>query len=271
MGAEDIAEPAIGRRRAVINKFVKDHEFAWDLSMAGLALLYIGLGLLEDHPLGVLNSQTVTPIELGITGVFLMEFAVRFYAAPSRGKYLRAHWIDLLALLPAVRYLRFLRLGRLFYLFQAARVLRLGMLVRFLVESDRVANQVRWIANRTGVHVVLLSALGLVIVGGSLVWEIEHATNSAFANVGDAVWWAFATMTTVGYGPGPMTVPGRLIGGVIMVIDIGCFGLITATVTAHFVHEGRGGRQASPNEMMAALQDIQERLARLKDFVQTSR
>jgi len=270
MGAEYTAGPAISRRRAGINKFVKDHELAWDLSMAGLALLFIGLGLLEDHPLGVLNSQTVTPIELGITGVFLTEFAVRFYAAPSRGKYLRAHWIDLLALLPAIRYLRFLRLGRLFYLFQAARVLRLGMLVRFLVESDRVANQVRWIADRTGVHVVLLSALGLVTVGGSLVWELEHTTNRAFGSIGDAVWWAFATMTTVGYGTGPMTLPGRLIGGVIMVIGIGCFGLITATVTAHFVHEGRR-RQASPNEMMAALHDIQERLARLEEVVQRSR
>jgi voltage-gated potassium channel len=239
--------------------------------MAGLALLYIGLGLFEDHPLGVLDSQTVTPVEIGITGIFLAEFALRFYAAPSRSKYFRAHWIDLLALLPAIRYLRFLRLGRLVYLFQAARVLRLGVLIRFLVESDRVANQIRWIADRTGVHVVLLSALGLVMVGGSLVWEIEHTTNTAFANLGDAVWWAFATMTTVGYGNGPMTVPGRLIGGAIMVIGIGCFGLITATVTAHFVREPQGRLQASPNELMAALRDIQERLARLEEAVQTSR
>jgi|ERR1700682_2870789 len=271
MGAASQSGAVISRRRSLINQFVKDHELAWDLSMAGLALLYIGLGLVEDHPLGVLRSQTVIPIEIGITGIFLAEFAVRFYAAPSRSRYLRAHWIDLLALLPAIRYLRFLRLGRLVYLFQAARVLRLGMFVRFLVESDRVANQIRWIAERSGVHVVLLSALGLVLVGGSLVWEIEHTTNKAFANIGDAVWWAFATMTTVGYGTGPMTVPGRLIGGAIMVIGIGCFGLITATVTAHFVHEARGARQASPNELMAALQDIQERLSRLEDAVQTSR
>jgi hypothetical protein len=68
-----------------------------------------------------------------------------------------------------------------------------------------------------------------------------------------------------------MTVPGRLIGGAIMVIGIGCFGLITATVTAHFVREPQGRLQASPNELMAALRDIQERLARLEEAVQTSR
>lgn len=239
--------------------------------MAGLALLYIVLGLFEDHPHGALSVQTVTAIEIVITGIFLVEFSLRFYAAPSRMKYFRRHWIDLLALLPAIRYLRFLRLGRLIYLLQAARFLRLGMLIRLLAESDRVGNQIRWIAQRNGVHLILISALGLVVVGGSLVWEIEHGTNKSFATVGDAIWWAFATMTTVGYGQGPMTVPGRVIGGLIMVIGIGCFGLITATVTAYFVNHGRGQHQASPNELMTALQDIQQRLARLEEVVGTAR
>ena len=267
MGADSPANSAIGRTRAAINQFVERHELAWDLTMAGLALVYIVLGLFEDHPTSLLDLRTVTTIELVITGIFLAEFLLRFYAAQSRLKYFRRHWIDLLALLPAIRYLRFLRLGRLIYLLQAARFLRLGMLIRFLAESDRVGSQVRWIAERNGVHLILIAALGLVVVGGSLVWELEHATNTSFANVGDAIWWAFATMTTVGYGRGPMTVPGRIIGGLIMVIGIGCFGLITATVTAYFVHHARGQHQASPNELLTALQDIQQRLARLEEVI----
>ena len=70
-------------------------------------------------------------------------------------------------------------------------------------------------------------------------------------------------MTTIGYGPGPATVPGRLIAGVIMVIGIGCFGLITATVAAYFIEHSRE-RQVSPNELMAALEDIRGRLAGLE-------
>ena len=246
-----------------MNGFVAKHEVAWDLSMAGLALAYILAGLFEDHPHGFLRLSTVIPVELAITGIFAAEFSARFYAAASRGAYLRRHWIDLLALLPAIRYLRFLRLGRLIYLLQAARVLRLGMLIRFLAEFDRVGNRVRWIAKGNGVHIILLASLGFVIIGGSLVWEIEHATNRAFANFGDAVWWAFSTMTTIGYGPGPASLPGRLIAGVIMVIGIGCFGLITATVAAYFIEHSRG-HQVSPNELLAALEDIQERLAGLE-------
>ncbi len=256
-------EPHLGRAREAINAYVARHELRWDLSMAGLALVYIIAGLLEDHPYSVLNLQNLIPIEIGITVIFLAEFSVRFYGAPSRLKYLRRHWIDLLALLPAIRYLRFLRVGRLVYLLQAARFLRLGVFVRFLVQSDRVGNQVRWIVERNGVHVVLLAGLGLVMVGGSLVWEFEHATNQSMASFGDTIWWAFSTMTTVGYGQGPSTVPGRVIGGVIMVIGIGCFGLITATVTAHFIEHNRG-HQVSPNELMAVLEDIRQRVSRLE-------
>ncbi len=135
--------------------------------------------------------------------------------------------------------------------------------MRFLAEADRVGNQVRWIAQRNGVHILLLAALGLVVVGGSIAWELEHATNQSFTNFGDSIWWAFATMTTVGFGQGPMTVPGRLIGGVIMVVGIGCFGLITATVTALFVERDRG-HQVSPNEIMAVLEDIRQRVLQLE-------
>jgi voltage-gated potassium channel len=253
---------SVGHRQA-INAFVARHDLAWDLSMAGLALLYIFAGLFEDHPHGVLNVENLTPIEIAITAIFLGEFSLRFYAAASRTAYLRSHWIDLLALVPAVRYLRFLRLGRVVYLLQAARFLRLGVFVRFLAEANRACNQVRWIAQRNGIHILLLAALGLVVIGGSIAWELEHATNQSFTNFGDAIWWAFATMTTVGFGQGPMTLPGRIIGGVIMVVGIGCFGLITATVTAHFVERNRH-QQVSPNEIMAVLEDIRQRVSRLE-------
>jgi voltage-gated potassium channel len=231
--------------------------------MAGLALVYILAGHFEDHPYGALTLQNLIPIETGITAIFLAEFSARFYAASSRGAYLQRHWIDLLALLPGIRYLRLLRLGRVVMVLRLARLLRLGMLVRVLVQSERAANQVRWIAKRNGVHFVLLAALGLVVVGASMVWELEHATNQSFASFGDAIWWAFSTMTTIGYGQGPMTLPGRIVGGVIMVVGVACFGLITATVTTYFIEHGRG-HQVSANELMAVLEDIRQRLSRLE-------
>ncbi len=232
--------------------------------MAGLALLYLGVGLAEEHPLGALNEATLAPADLTITVVFLAEFLLRFYAAPSRAGYVKGHWIDLLALLPAIRWLRFLRVGRLLRVVELMRLLRLGVLVRFLVELDRVVSGMRRMAARHGVHVFLMIAMALVAIGGTLVWVLEHTVNPSFRSFGDALWWAFATMTTVGYGNGPMTLPGRAIGALVMIVGIACFGVVTATVTAFFVERQSEAEHASPEELRAMLLDIQARLERLE-------
>jgi voltage-gated potassium channel len=249
--------------RRVINDFVTRHELAWDVTMAILAILFIVAGALEDHPIGSLNEHTVLPLEMAITAVFALEFAVRFFAADSRARYIRSHWIDLLALLPAIRFLRLLRLGRVVYIFRAPRFLRLGIFVRFLAQANRTANQVSWIATRNGVHVALIASLGLVVIGGSAVWEMEHSINPLFTRFGDAIWWAFATLATVGYGNGPVTLSGRAVAVVLMVVGISCFGLITATVTTLFVHRANPSEDSAV-EVLAALRDIQHRLERLE-------
>jgi voltage-gated potassium channel len=159
-----------------------------------------------------------------------------------------------------------LRLGRFVRVIQLARVLRLGVLVRFLVELDRVVRDVRRIAMRNSVHVFLIVAASLAVIGGTLVWELERGSNPSFHNFGDAIWWAFATMTTVGYGNGPVTLAGRVIAAIVMIVGIGCFGVVTATVTAYFVqHPGHSdGNRPSSDELIAVLEDIRARLARLE-------
>jgi voltage-gated potassium channel len=255
-------------RRGSINAFVARHQLAWDLAMAALALLYIGASYFEDHPISILAETTLMPLELAITAVFLAEFVLRFYAAESRRRYLTRHWIDLLALLPALRALRFLRLTRLAYLFNAARALRLTVLLRFLAELDRVGRDLHGVARRNGVPVFLALAGGIVLAGGTLVWGLEHTANPAFRNFGDAIWWTFATMSTVGYGPGPETPWGRVLAAVIMVVGIACFGVLTATVSAYFVERAQRQEtdevEVSLHDVMALLRDIELRLDRIE-------
>lgn len=54
--------------------------------------------------------------------------------------------------------------------------------------------------------------------------------------IGDAVWWSFVTVTTVGYGDFfPKTMGGRIIGVVVMIFGIGFLGMFTATIASIFV------------------------------------
>jgi voltage-gated potassium channel len=247
--------------RGRIDAFVARHQLAWDLTMAGIALVYIGIGALQDRPLGAVDDHFLALAEAAITIAFVAEFALRLYAAPSRRAYLLGHWIDLLALLPAIRWLRVARLASVL---RMTRILRLGVLVRLLAQLNRVGDDIRWIAARNGVHVILSLAVGLSFVGGSLVWELEHRVNPTFAHFGDAIWWAFATMTTVGYGNGPVTLAGRIVAAVIMVAGIACYGVITATVTAVFLRDRASERATRTDELVALLEDIRARLVRLE-------
>lgn len=249
--------------RRQFTAFVARHELAWDLSLGGLALVFLVVGFLEDHPFAGFDAHLLASLDGAITGLFIAEFALRWYAADSRRHYLARHWIDLLALLPAIRALRFLRLGRAVYLLQAARVFRIGILVRFLTQVDRASKDLSWVAKRNGVHLFFVVAAAIVVLGGLLVWDLESPTNPSFHSLGDALWWAFATMSTVGYGNGPMTLAGRVVAALIMVVGIACFGVLTATVSAYFARRAQPV-DVSLHDLMARLDEIAARLERIE-------
>ena len=71
---------------------------------------------------------------------------------------------------------------------------------------------------------------------------LEREGGGAIDDVGTALWWALATVTTVGYGDvTPVTAAGRGIGVLLMFVGIGVFGLFAANVAAYFIESERGG------------------------------
>lgn len=98
--------------RSRYNVFIQDHEVAWELVMAALAVAFLVVGFASDEATGA-ESTARTIVELALTGVFAAEFLSRFLAAHYRRRYLQGHWIDVIALVPSVRGFRLLRLIRL--------------------------------------------------------------------------------------------------------------------------------------------------------------
>ena len=83
--------------------------------------------------------------------------------------------------------------------------------------------------------------------------------NKLLSSPFDALWWGVSTLTTVGYGDTyPVTQDGRLGAMALMLLGIGLFSAITATITSYFISQETPPRDAGDR--------IVERLQRLADL-----
>jgi voltage-gated potassium channel len=209
-------------RRAYL-AFIERHDVAWELGMALLAILYVAVGFAVDAP----DPATATWLgaaETALTAVFVLEFSTRFLASFNRAAYLRGHWIDAVALLPVARGLRILR------------VVRLLRLVRTFSGIYRAVVQVEAMAQHRGLAIVFVAWIGVMVLTAAALYVAEHGVNEAVSTPFDALWWGVSTMTTVGYGDVyPVTPEGRISAMTLMILGIGLFSVVTATITSYLV------------------------------------
>lgn len=142
--------------------------------------------------------------------------------------------IDLLAILPFY-------LAHMFAI--DLRVLRILRLLRFLKlsrYSPAMHTLIRVLSNE---HRALMGA-GLLLVAAMLfaasgMYYLESAAQpDRFGSVPDAMWWAIATLTTVGYGDvTPVTATGRIFGGIVMVVGLCILALPVAIISTGFAQE----------------------------------
>lgn len=79
---------------------------------------------------------------------------------------------------------------------------------------------------------------GLVLFSSSIIYYLERATQpEAYGNIPSAMWWAFATLTTIGYGDVvPLTVGGKVFGILIMILGVGVYALPIGIIAPGFAN-----------------------------------
>jgi voltage-gated potassium channel len=106
---------------------------------------------------------------------------------------------------------------------------------------------------------IATAMLFLTIVCGTVIRFLDPAD---FHSVGEGLWWAVQTVTTVGYGDiVPKAVGGRIVATILMVAGIGIISVVTAVITAAFLETVRR-RLGDPQhaEVMARLDELAARL-----------
>ncbi|MFF5803866.1 potassium channel family protein [Streptomyces sp. NPDC012746] len=161
--------------------------------------------------------RACTHAEWVVWGAFAVDYLVRLGLSADRKLFVRTHWLDLAAVvLPLVQPLRLLRL--------VATLMLVG-------RRARMAPQIRLTTYVAG------AVVGLLMFGSLAVLSVERdAPDGNIKNLGDAVWWSFTTMTTVGYGDhSPTTGLGRVLAVGLMLSGIALLGVVTANIAAWFI------------------------------------
>ncbi len=191
----------------------------WNGLLTFLALAFL---FAYSYPAFVLDiDQSVQSILNLIQIVSWLAFALDLffglYKSESKSRFLRQHPLELLAvMLPFLRPLR---------------------LLRFISFGTLVFEKVNLGKSIAISFKVISTALFLTYLAGIEITMAERGQPGATINsVGDGLWWAITTLTTVGYGDiYPTTTEGRLIAVGLMVSGICVLGVISATVAAWFV------------------------------------
>ena len=75
------------------------------------------------------------------------------------------------------------------------------------------------------------------------MYYLEHIENPEINTLVDSIWWAIVTMTTVGYGDiVPVTIGGKAMAGVVMLMGLALIAILTAIVTKMFMDHFFGKR-----------------------------
>jgi voltage-gated potassium channel Kch len=109
---------------------------------------------------------------------------------------------------------------------------------------------------------LLLTMMALVFVFGTLMWLLD---NEDFPRLGPALWWAVATVTTVGYGDVvPREPHGRLLASLLMLLGFATLSLLTGTIASALVARQHGRTASTERELVAALERVERRLEELE-------
>ena len=166
-------------------------------------------------------KQLLHGIEVATVGIFTVEYILRIVVADRKLRFIISFYgiVDLLAILPfyvstgldlrSIRVLRFLRL------FQALKLARYSKAIQRLQMAFALVKE----------EIILffvVTAILLYLTAAGIYYFEHQLQPDAFSSIFSGLWWAVATLTTVGYGDVyPVTTGGKIFTFFVLIIGLG--------------------------------------------------
>lgn len=247
----------------------------FDLAIMSLIFLSIASVFIMTFELPRTVRKVLFMIECVSIIIFTVEYLLRIWTADllypdlpgwkARLRYVRSPMaiIDLAAILPfhlpmlfsvnlvGIRAIRLVRILRIF---------KLNRYTDALVSIGEVFRK-----KAKEILVSIFFVFLLLTIASLLIYYAEHdAQPEQFSNAFSGLWWAVATLTTVGYGDiYPITVIGRILGAVIAIMGIGMVAVPTGILSAGFV-ELLESKYTPPSEVVGEKKDAAEKKEEFK-------
>lgn len=220
----------------------------FDLSIQVLIIASIVTFSIETLPnLDQDILKILVALELTFISIFTFEYILRYLVAERKTKFVFSFWgiIDLLAILPfylvSLGFTYNFIMLRAFRLLRLVRILKLGRYSKSLLRMTLAIKIARY-----DLLLALATTAIMLLVASFGIYQFENpAQPDKFSSVFESLWWALATLTTVGYGDiYPITLGGRIFTGVILMIGLGIValpaGIIASSLTEARKQQDKG-------------------------------
>lgn len=198
-------------------------------------LIFISIVTFSIETLPALSSRTIkilNLVEIVCVSIFTFEYLGRIVYSKKGFRYIYSFYglIDLIAILPFYISLgidlRSIRILRLLRLFRILKLPRFNKAIRVLAKSLK--------SIKAELSVVIMVALVFIYLSSVGIYFFENeAQPENFKSIFHSIWWAIATLTTVGYGDVyPITLGGKIFSSVIILIGIGIIAIPTGLIAS---------------------------------------
>lgn len=197
---------------------------AIDIVIIALNLIAVSIFVLHTYDLSSAQQEMLWKLEIAVVGVFIMEYALRLYGAPDRGKHLKDAYsmIDLAAILPTLILLAlpasfFVYDIRFIQILRVLAVFRIFRFLRFVSKSHMLFETIS--QGKINIAQLVFSVVIFFFVYSGIFYFVESPLNPKVNNFGDAFYFIVVAVSTVGFGDiVPVTGVGKLVT-VVMIIS----------------------------------------------------
>ncbi|WP_286238192.1 potassium channel family protein [Neptuniibacter halophilus] len=187
--------------------------------------------------------------------LFASELALMLSLVDDRLRYLKQNWMSPLIVLGGLPVLW----GVNTFYAGIIRSLRLALTIGVFL---RVSKDTRDLLSRHNLGITLFICFIILVISGLLISGIDPAFESPM----DGLWWAWVTVTTVGYGDlVPETTEGRIFGSLLILMGLGMFSMLTASFSVFFIEQDEREITEKEEENILRIEQLENRLERIEN------